>query len=347
MTVTTRVTSRTGRPPRPLRAALAGLVAIAAGLGAVGCDDDGGDGSADEPLSIVVLGDSIASGEGINYGFTYDPQTGTWDGPRRPDPTWEGRHQDCHRSRRAYGDVVAADLGASLTKLACSGASYANGITVPEMYPDADLGPAQFGLYPDGDVNPRYAAAVPDVVVITLGANDVTFHDVVDTCVLQGGSDPTFCTAANPGPDAEKARTQLFPQLKRDYRALIAAIQEQGAEAGKTPRIVFTTYYDPFPAPDMPIEGCADVVSLNRDQLAYLASLLARLDRAIIRLGEIDGVEVADVRDALDGHEYCTDDPWAYGLSIAETDPSSFAPFHPTPAGQRALAAVIAPLVEG
>ena len=60
-----------------------------------------------EPSSIVVLGDSIASGEGINYGYTY--YTGFpnhWIGGTK-NPTWAGKYPLCHQSLQAYGDLVA------------------------------------------------------------------------------------------------------------------------------------------------------------------------------------------------------------------------------------------------
>ena len=53
------------------------------------------------------------------------------------------------------------------------------------------------------------------------------------------------------------------------------------------------------------------------------------------------GVTVADISQAMHGHEYCTTDPWTYGLTVLKLDTSSNAPFHPTPDGQKAIAAVV------
>jgi hypothetical protein len=41
------------------------------------------------------------------------------------------------------------------------------------------------------------------------------------------------------------------------------------------------------------------------------------------------------------GHEHCTSDPWAYGLSVLVLNDASLAPFHPIPKGQAAMAAVL------
>jgi len=57
-------------------------------------------------LSIVQLGDSIASGEGTLYGYRYDMRTRTWTGGSI-DATWPGPYPACHVSPDAYGNTVA------------------------------------------------------------------------------------------------------------------------------------------------------------------------------------------------------------------------------------------------
>ncbi len=54
---------------------------------------------------------------------------------------------------------------------------------------------------------------------------------------------------------------------------------------------------------------------------------------------------VVDISGAVQGHEFCTSDPWTYGLSVLLENDDSQAPFHPTPKGQAAIAALIAPQV--
>jgi hypothetical protein len=64
-------------------------------------------------------------------------------------------------------------------------------------------------------------------------------------------------------------------------------------------------------------------------------------------------VLLADVSGAYEAngasHIWCTDHPWAYGLSIYHvTDADSFesqAPFHPTPDGQESIAEHVIPVV--
>src|ERR1700733_8592652 len=58
------------------------------------------------PRSIVQLGDSVASGEGTLYGYTYDTNTQRWTGGNI-DAVWPGPYPLCHDSPDAYGHVLA------------------------------------------------------------------------------------------------------------------------------------------------------------------------------------------------------------------------------------------------
>lgn len=135
---------------------------------------------------IVSLGDSIASGEG-NPDKICDQGCHVWD----PPPTWQ--HRPCHRSALS-GPSRAARLieerdpttSVTFTHLACSGAQVTKGIL--QAWP---------GIEPDGDKLVRPQADVlenlikawgrkPDVVLVSIGANDAQFADAVIECLLDG-----------------------------------------------------------------------------------------------------------------------------------------------------------------
>ncbi len=231
-------------------------------------------------LSIVQLGDSIASGEGTLYGYRYDTRTRTWMGGRI-DVAWPGPDPACHVSPDGYGNTVAQRLGARFTTFACTGASYANGIIAPETdsgtLGTTELRPAQFGDYATGtDLNAAYDAAKPDVALLTLGADDLHFVPVVKDCVENAlatrvGLDTLRRTAANPGPtiatDVQDALATLGPNL----RALLGAIRGRGRVAGHVPKVVVTAYHDPLPSPST--RRCPDVNLLEPAQVAYLSGL--------------------------------------------------------------------------
>ena len=354
----------------------------------VACGGGGSDSTpelgASAPLSIVVIGDSIASGEGINYGYTYELGYffNGWTGGT-PNPVWQGDYQLCHDSALAYGDVLAPMVGATLAKFACTGSTYDNGLAFDRRYNGQLYRPAQFGNWPaQTNLNAAYDAAKPDVVIVTFGADDVSFADIVTYCATGYTSTadvaalvnqpdlsrqlranfvkrfPTreawlnrapraksssYCTEANPGDPI----LNLFwdpvnsGQIAGNYQNLIAAIKARGAKAGKVPRIIFTNYHQPLPLPSQSID-CADLGDLSRDEINYLISLEKKLQQTLAAaVGGIEGVSIADISGVVAGHQYCTDDPWTYGLSVLLVNKDSLAPFHPTPKGQAAIAAVL------
>jgi hypothetical protein len=337
------------------------------------------------PLSVVVLGDSIASGEGINYGYQYyysEIFPAYWYGGTL-DPQWQGDYQLCHDSDKAYGDVLAPMIQAKLTKFACTGSTYDNGITFDRRYEGALYRPAQFGNWLGmTNLNAAYDAAKPDVVIITLGADDVSFADIFIFCLtgitdaaevaalanapdrsrqlrakfttrfptleawqnrIPRATSSSYCTAAHPG----TAILNLFwdpinsGRIAGNYKNLVAAIKARGEKAGKVPRIIFTTYHQPLPGPKQ-ARGCYDLGDLHDDEIDYLIDLQNHLKTTLIdAVSGLEGVSVADISGVVKGHEYCTSDPWTYGISLLYYNHESLAPFHPIPQGQAAIAAVL------
>lgn len=148
-----------------------------------------------------------------------------------------------------------------------------------------------------------------------------------------------------------------MPTLEANYRTLVSWIQDRGKKAGKVPKIVFTNYHDPFPPPGVTCPDSND--RLYPDQVQYLSSLIGQLNGTVqttIQSLNDPNVVLADISQSMtasDGtsHRWCTDDPWAYGLSIYSAEhPTSFesqAPFHPTPDGHRRIAQLLLPVVDG
>jgi hypothetical protein len=307
------------------------------------------------PMTIVEIGDSIASGEGTLYGYSYNSATGLWGGGN-PNATWSGSHPDCHDSQAAYGQLVSDALGANFVMLACTGATYNNGITTPETANGTVYQPAQFP-------GTAYDNAEPDAVVSTFGADDVQFVAIVTACIksaLLDAANAVQCTAAYPGPTVQTDFFNYLPSLAASYGTIASRIEARGKAASpkRVPKIIFTDYMNPFP----PFGGCADTWPMTDAQVAYLNTLMGDLNSAIksavTTLAASDpNVGFADISQAIVGHTWCTTDPWDYGLSVItqggqassvlNASPKSQAPFHPTPAGQAAIAAIVAPVVGG
>jgi len=366
-----------------LAAFLVALLAAACGGGG-GSDAPPQLGAAPPKLSVVVLGDSIASGEGINYGYTYYYSSifpGHWEGGIL-NPQWQGDYQLCHDSQYAYGDVLAPMIGATLTKFACTGSTYDNGIAFDRRYEGVLYRPAQFGNWlAMTNLNAAYDAANPDVVIITLGADDVSFADIFTYCMI-GETEAAYADAIANAPDRSRRLRadylKRFPTLEAwrnrapratssycteknagatilklfwdpinsgriagNYKNLVAAIKARGEKAGKVPRIIFTTYHQPLPGRSQS-RSCEDLGILSDDEIDYLIMLQTKLKETLIAaVSGIDGVSVADISGVVKGHEYCTEDPWTYGITVLYYNHQSLAPFHPIPQGQAAIAAVL------
>jgi lysophospholipase L1-like esterase len=316
-----------------------------------------------EVHSVVVLGDSVAAGEGTLDGYRYQDRAllPGWSetGARRP---YDGSRPACHQSPRGFGRVVARALGAAYTTFACSGATFDRGINLDAAYERAE----------------------PDLVLVSAGANSVEFERVFAYCVLasRGLSDteaasiasaPTItesvstaistaltrvtgpttratpgCTAANPGSYLQRTVLDRIPQIAAKAQALGHEIRTRGRSAGRVPEVVFTTYFDPLPDTAVAFTQCPDGAALGTGQLEYMHGLLRDLNRALAdALADAPGAHTADPGPAFAAHRWCDADPWVYGTSILVGDASSTAPFHPTPAGQRAIADAVLAVVQG
>jgi lysophospholipase L1-like esterase len=319
------------------------------------------DGTPKHPERIVQLGDSIASGEGTLYGYTYNAKKGEWTAGD-VDVKWPPPYPACHVSDDAYGRHVASTFHATFSQFACTGATFANGISAPETSGGTTLRPAEFGNWATQQhLNAEYDKARPDTVLVTLGADDAQFVAIVENCIENGYKYKFYladeeCIPSNPGSTIQKDFFSFIPTLRRNYATLISWIdaraKARSPEAAR-PKIVFTTYANPFPNAGT---ACPDVNYLYPEQTAYLSSLVDEMNATIISSVPTLGsstVAVADIshvyQPAGSDHRWCTSDPWAYGLSIYSVyHPSSYksqAPFHPTPEGQARIAAAVTPTV--
>ena len=319
-------------------ATLSTSMVVAALCGAVSTPA-GGAPPASTPLSVVQLGDSIASGEGTLYqapnaaspnGQLYfclsssDPSSncysylyGYYDGywmnwPSTSPGTWtpagSPTYPECHQSPDAYGQLVATADGARFTQLACSGASYLAGVTGSQAFAQGDVYssaflspytvgaptvpgggsatvPAQFGdIASDGtpsQVNAAYTSADPNVVLLTLGADDLKFVGILTACIewnyLPAAAEPDGGTIAarygsgysgnlqcsdDNATDKKGPTGSGYPDgviadyysdqlqaLHTHLTSVLTAIEKEGQQSGQSgpPKIVITNYPNPLP----------------------------------------------------------------------------------------------------
>jgi hypothetical protein len=322
--------------------------------------------------AAVSLGDSFISGEGGRWLGNGSEPLGTRSGTDRAafdcdgwgicdyDPTrvyGASEEDECHRSDVA--PIRSAPLPVDgAVNLACSGARAEN------VWPAALGGSGHFGEPPQADQLAALAGR-NDVrlVVLTVGANDVGFGELVAACALDWArsseDDPVLCRE-----DAQAEVAAALPAMKRGVERALRGVRETMAAAGYGRdgyRLVAMGYASPFPPgrrfryPEQGwsrlTEGGCPVWNADADWAAGPGT--GAIDGAIRAAAGSTGAEFLDVRHALDGHQLCdrrsrrvgSDGPspltaeWVRRLSFLQG--SSRESLHPNAYGQRALGACI------
>ena len=300
--------------------------------------------SADDAL-IVAVGDSVASGEG---------------NPADQGRAWASAR--CHRSpvagveqaSRLLGQARSRNVGAgadrrdrdvqslsgvTFVSLACSGATITQGLLGSYTGIQDRDGPAippQVGRLRELVARTHRR---PDAVLMSIGANDVHFGDVVRLCALQPSCpehayDPDH---VGPGTTADIAVGHALGRLGARYDRLAKGLR--GIRAG---RVFITEYFDPTRG----TRGatCPAVIKsgVSRAELDWAqTSLLAPLNDEVAAAAHRNGwTEVTGIAAAFSTHGYCAPpaERWIRRLeeALAQHDPAGT--MHPNAGGQQAIA---------
>jgi lysophospholipase L1-like esterase len=265
-------------------------------------------GSVLDHVSVVVIGDSTAAGEG-------NPLVAH---PGRDD-------RACRRSQDSYAHTLQTATGSQVLNLACSSATVGSGLLGPQTV-HGTVVPAQVGRLK--------AVSSAQAVIVSIGANDVGWTDFVRYCAVapQCGN---------------RVDEQLFHSRIDRFKVQYAQLLQQLAELPRHPSVIVNQYYDPLgpsvdclepsvargssPSPSSsassPPGGLAGNVDTLRSEIAQLNAVLANGATAFHDLV---------VRPDFTGHTVCSAQPWVQGADAA-------APLHPTSAGELAIAAADLP----
>jgi lysophospholipase L1-like esterase len=276
---------------------------------------------------VVVLGDSVASGEGNPQGRS----------------KWLDR--PCHRSAAAGFEVAARRLAEldphrsiTFVSLACSGAEIGKGLL--EGY--GGVAPPRKGFeYPPQLERLRQIAAARagdegggggvDAVLLSVGANDLAFSGVVREC------------AVSPG-DCSKAGEE---RLRRSLEGLGARYDKLGQELDSAvpgADIFVNEYFDPTHGSDGDFcSGSVFFTGRSESQWAYerlLRPLNQEIEAAAARSGwrEVDGIAAAFER-----HGVCAKDRWVRGFGESLLSQGDWlGTLHPNEEGHRRIARRVA-----
>jgi hypothetical protein len=235
----------------------------------------------------VALGDSVAAGAGL---------------PLAPGIPEE---QGCARSAQAYPYQVAAALGTYVEHLACSGAKVDEGLAGPQGV-NGNTVPAQ--------IDRALSTGTPDLMTITIGANDARWSQFVAKC---------FQWDCGSGWDDALADAYLLDLRWELYLALTTIKAESGATP---PKVIFTGYFLPFDPAGL---TCDDTRNFTAAEMAWMNTQATKLNQVIRNsVSNSDFATYAPVD--FTGHELCSSNPWIQGVQDA-------APMHPTAGGQAAI----------
>ena len=296
---------------------------------------------------IVSIGDSIASGEGV------------------PDVAGAGvlwQDRQCHRSARGAPALAAQilqrrdpQIPVTFIHLACSGATIEKGLIgsyrrisrrgEPPLPPQVDI------------LNSLESRRPADAVLISIGANDVHFSDVVRACIpllhrsfKHPFRRPPNCFSAPASFEGHDYGTMkegiadLVGKLRGRYEALHAAI------ASIPSRSVFLMeYYDPTRSADG--GTCASILGIDR---ATLIEARKQVLDPLNEIGKSIALEykwhyVSGVEQLFAHHGYCVKGPGGWVVSTGKALGGEHSPagtLHPNAEGHRQLATLIANALE-
>jgi hypothetical protein len=263
-----------------------------------------------QDLLIVSIGDSVAAGEGVP------------DVPGAAEAVWQSRR--CHRSARAGPALAAREIerddrhtSVTFVHLACSGATVPAGLTGP--YDGVEGKPGEPPLAAQVNVLNRLKKVRPvDAVLVSVGANDVHFGEIVRFCALAPPGNCFGQTFDPPGPSegSEKTAAEVVAASIAALPGRYAELNRRIDRAIPRTKIHFVEYFDPTGDSDGKAceHGPPGVSEAELEQARD--GMLVPLNLAVAAAVEKHGWdEVRGVAAKFRTHGYCAPERWVTLLS--------------------------------
>ncbi len=273
------------------------------------------------PQTYVALGDSYSSGFGAG---DYAP------GTNRDSTTYP--NNDCQRSANAFGPIVAGALEMPLVFKACQGA-VTRDLLFPSNHPWAEGESAQVDHLLGLDVG---------LVTFSIGGNDVGFAKAIEDCIILDSKKPLgTCSSVN------SLTEPVYEALKRldtpgDNSQQVVPYDELFKKTREhTPIGVAVGYPEFFAEKGIGglLDRCNGVKVVDQQ---WAVQQIKRINAIVQRNALRNGFQFVDPSPYFDGHELCSDDEWFFpalrSIVPLELHPAAF---HPTPAGQQAIAEAV------
>lgn len=217
----------------------------------------------------------------------------------------------CHRSTLSWPHVLDdSEDDIVLEELRACGGATVDRLLAPWTKRDQE---AQIPAEPDPDVG---------LVTLTIGGNDVGFGELVARCVLGD------CSGVPASPEFEAQLDALSTRLIDEvYPALEAAYPNA---------VIVHVAYPRLTPEEGPLVGCGWLSEPEREATVEI------VDKLNETIGRVAQDVFLDIREALAGHELCSDDPWVNEVISLDSERA-----HPTVDGYEAIADAVADAMDG
>jgi flagellar hook assembly protein FlgD len=300
--------------------------------------------------TLFAMGDSFSAGEGASRkGVKY--QTGTE----------ERDYNMCHRARGAYGVLLSQQppfAGNPFGFNACSGAVTQDflgeqGHAPHPAYEEADPqwpGPEVYGDKSEIQDLKQFAGDYgdPSVITLTLGGNDAGFSHIILKCLFAAdcSTEPTSGTILDQVKAIYEPELKTFSQIRSTSpRSEVYVLAYPSPTSGDTPDCGGLDFYLASPLIS------ADPLGMTNAERVWIKNTLVPYINAVVgAAARAAGVHfVPETADALNGHEICSSEPYANGITaegpfyfngsgnLAAELPINKGSFHPTDLGQREM----------
>ena len=190
-----------------------------------------------------------------------------------------------------------------MLNLACSSATIPVGILGPQPLSGVTA-PAQFAV--------AKKATNASYVIVSIGADDLGWSALLRLCTVTTSCD-------------NSASTAYFQQRLATFAVGYYQLLRRLAALPSQPTVLVNLYYDPFDTS----QHCLDGVGLTPAKEKSLTGLLDALNNVLANGARATGLIA--VRPDFTGHALCDPEPYVQGIHAR-------APFHPTLAGELAIA---------
>ena len=271
-----------------------------------------------KPDAVVSLGDSFMSGEGGRWNGNsndgLDPDRDGTDRAYRTGWWWSWWYDTgavypasdtngCHRSD--VSELQSSGIPMTKINLACSGAE------TEHIFRASSGGQTFKGESPQADQLAAVAAGYDiELVVMSIGGNDLGFADVITACVTAWTTNAAPCNTAQ-----QAAIDAAMPTAMADLGTAIDEVRAALASAGDTEfRFVIQSAPSPIPRASenrYPETGWSRLSTggcpmWNADADWARDTLVHQIDANMAAVADAKGVEFLSLADAFQGKEACS-----------------------------------------